>query len=128
MSQQPGAQPGAPTGAAVRPTNGKATASLATGVTTLVLSWCCGFGLVGIVAVVLGVKARREIEDSGGYQQGDGLAVGGIVTGAAAAVIALLVLLVIGIAIAAGARLHTDSPSLVTSLVTGLVTGLVAGP
>lgn len=87
-----------------RPTNGKATASLATGVTTLVLSWCCGFGLLGVVAIVLGVKARREIQDGGGVQQGDGVALAGIVTGAIAVVLGLLILLVIGLAIVMGAR------------------------
>jgi hypothetical protein len=91
------------------PTNGKATASLVTGVTSLVLSWCCGFGLVGIVAVVLGVRARREIQDSGGTQQGDGLALGGIITGAIAIVLALLILVMIGFALVAGARFDLDS-------------------
>lgn len=93
----------------VRPTNGKATASLVTGVTSLVLSWCCGFGLVGIAAVILGVKARREIQSSGGAQQGDGLALGGIITGAIAIVLGLLILVVIGIAVIAGARFDLDS-------------------
>ena len=93
---------------AVRPTNQKATASLVTGVTSLVLSWCCGFGLVGIVAVVLGVKARREVQNSGGAQQGDGVALAGIITGAIAIVLGLLILLVIGFAIVAGARFSFD--------------------
>ncbi len=87
-----------------RPTNGKATASLATGIGTLVLSWCCGLGLFGIVAIVLGVKARNEISASGGAQQGDGLALGGIITGAIAAVFGLLVLVLILVAVVAGAR------------------------
>jgi hypothetical protein len=74
-----------------------------------VLSWCCGFGLVGIAAVILGVKARREIQSSGGAQQGDGLALGGIITGAIAIVLGLLILVVIGIAVIAGARFDLDS-------------------
>jgi hypothetical protein len=81
-------------------TNGKATAALVTGITTLVLSWCCGFGLVGIVAIVLGVRARTEIARSGGRQDGDGLALSGIITGAVAAVIGAGVLVAIGIALA----------------------------
>lgn len=97
-------------GPVVRPTNGKAIASLATGVASLVLSWFFGFGLVGIVAIVLGVKARNEISSSGGTQQGDGLALGGIITGAVAVVLALLILVVIGLAIIAGARLDTGPP------------------
>ena len=92
---------------AVRPTNGKATASLITGVGTLVLSWCCGFGLLGIVAIVLGVKARNEISASGGTQQGDGLALGGIITGAIAVVLGLLILVLIVVAVVAGARFDT---------------------
>ncbi len=116
MSYPPGPQSG-PYGVPVaRPTNSKATASLATGIASLVLSWCCGFGLVGIVAMVLGVKARREIEESGGVQQGDGLAVGGIVTGAIAVVLGVLVLLVVGIAIIAGARFDSGGPALGTGL------------
>jgi hypothetical protein len=91
----------------VTPTNGKATASLVTGIASLVLSWCCGLGLVGIVAVVLGVKARAEIRDSGGRQQGDGLALGGIITGAIAAVLGLLILVLIVVALVAGARLDS---------------------
>jgi hypothetical protein len=89
-------------GPVVAPTNRKATASLVTGIASLVLSWCCGLGLVGIVAVVLGVKARSEIRASGGTQQGEGLALGGIITGAVAAVLGLLILVVMIVAIAAG--------------------------
>jgi len=89
-------------GPVVAPTNRKATASLVTGIASLVLSWCCGLGLVGIVAVVLGVKARSEIRASGGTQQGEGLALGGIITGAVAAVLGLLILVVMIVAFAAG--------------------------
>ena len=93
---------GQPYGPVVAPTNRKATASLVTGIASLVLSWCCGLGLVGLVAIVLGVKARSEIKAGGGTQQGEGLALGGIITGAIAAVLGLLVLVVMIVAIAAG--------------------------
>lgn len=93
-----------PAGPMVTPTNGKATASLITGVASLVLSWCCGLGLVGIVAIVLGVKARAEIRASGGREQGDGLARAGIITGSIAAVLGLGVLVLIVVAMAAGLR------------------------
>ncbi|HET7533171.1 MAG TPA: DUF4190 domain-containing protein [Nocardioidaceae bacterium] len=93
---------GQPYGPVVAPTNRKATASLVTGIASLVLSWCCGLGLVGVVAVVLGVKARSEIRASGGTQQGEGLALSGIITGAVAAVLGLLILVVMIVAIAAG--------------------------
>jgi hypothetical protein len=91
---------GQPYGPPVAVTNGKATASLVTGIASLVLSWCCGLGLVGVVAIVLGAKARKEIEVSGGTQQGEGLALGGIITGAIAAVLGLLFLVLIGLAFA----------------------------
>ena len=102
MSYPPG-PPGGPPGYGDAPgvaTNGKATAALVTGITTLVLSWCCGFGLVGIVAIVLGARARTEIARSGGRQDGDGLALAGIITGAVATALGLAALVVIGIAIA----------------------------
>jgi hypothetical protein len=93
----------------VTPTNGKATAALVTGIASLVLSWCCGLGLAGIVAVVLGVRARKEIAASGGAQQGDGLALGGIVTGAIAAVLGLLILVLIVLALLSGVQFETDA-------------------
>jgi hypothetical protein len=80
-------------------TNGKATAALITGLTTLVLSWCCGLGIAGVVAIVLGVKARNEIRASGGHQEGDGMALAGIITGAVAVVLGLVVLAFIIIAL-----------------------------
>lgn len=111
MTYPPGPQPG-PYGMPVaRPTNSKATASLVTGITSLVLSWCCGLGIAGIVAIVLGVKARREIQDSNGTEQGDGIAVAGIITGAIAVVLGVLILVVIGLAIIAGARFDTNGPA-----------------
>ncbi len=84
------------------PTNGKATASLITGVATLVLSLCPLVGLAGLVAVVLGVRARSEIRSSGGTQQGDGLALGGVITGGIAVAVGLLVLALVVVAVVAG--------------------------
>lgn len=92
----PAGHPGVPT------TNAKATAALATGVGSLVLSWCCGLGVVGVVAILLGVRARAEIRASGGTQEGEGLALAGIITGAVAVVVGLVVLVVIVIALVAG--------------------------
>lgn len=90
-------------------TNGKATAALVIGISSLVLSWCCGLGLVGIVAVVLGVKARGEIRASNGMQTGDGVALAGIITGAIAIVLAVLAVVILAIAIATGnAQFNTD--------------------
>lgn len=94
-------------GPPVMPTNGKATAALVTGVATLVLSLCPLVGLGGVVAIILGVRARNQIRMSGGTQRGDGLALGGIITGAIALTIGLLVLVVIVVAIVAGATFDT---------------------
>jgi hypothetical protein len=90
------------------PTNSKATAALITGITTLVLSWCCGAGVLGAVAIVLGVKARSEIRASQGTQSGDGLALAGIITGAVAILLGILVLILIILAIASGQAAYTD--------------------
>jgi hypothetical protein len=110
----PGYGYGQPYGPPVAVTNSKATASLVTGIASLVLSWCCGLGLVGIVAIVLGAKARKEIVASGGTQQGDGLALGGIVTGAIAAVLGLLFLVLIGLAVITGASFETTTTTTTT--------------
>lgn len=97
MSEQPWAPQGAPPPgyAPLRVTNGKATASLVTGVSTLVLSWCCGLGLLGLVAVFLGLRARTEIRLAGGFQSGEGLAVAGIVTGVLATLVGVLTVVVV---------------------------------
>lgn len=80
-----------------QPTNGKATAALIVGIASLVLSFCC-LGIAGVIALVLGVKARNEISASGGRQTGDGMALAGIITGAVAVLISLaLVVLLVGL-------------------------------
>ena len=96
-----GQQPGPGAGSTPK-TNGKALASLITGISTLVLSWCCGLGIIGLVAVFLGFKARSEIRSSGGTQSGEGLALAGIITGAIATLIGLLGLAFLILAIASG--------------------------
>ncbi|MFN8189670.1 MAG: DUF4190 domain-containing protein [Nocardioidaceae bacterium] len=63
-------------------TNGKAIGALVTGIMALVLSACCWGGLLGLVAIPLGVVARSEVKHSFGYQQGEGIALAGIITGA----------------------------------------------
>jgi hypothetical protein len=83
-------------------TNGKATAALITGISSLVLFWCCGLGVAGVVAIVLGIKARTEIRRAGGAQSGDGMALAGIVTGAVAVLLGLLFLALVIYAIASG--------------------------
>src|SRR3954453_11730679 len=81
--------------------NGKATAAMWTGIGALVLTFCCGGGILGVVPIVLGVKARKEIRAGGGQQEGDGMALAGIITGSIAIVLSVILIAVIVIAIAA---------------------------
>ncbi len=89
-----------------RDTDGRAVASLICGVLSLVLGFMCvGLAIpVPIVAVVLGVLARRDIAASGGRTAGSGMAVVGIVTGAIGIVVALFFLVFFGMAIANAAE------------------------
>jgi len=65
--------------------------SLVAGILGILLCFCYGIGIVpGIAAVVLGILARKEINESGGAKTGGGLALAGLITGGAA--IALCVL------------------------------------
>ena len=59
------------------PPSSKATTALVLGVLAL---FCFGF-LTGIAAIAVGVSARKEISRSNGALGGDGLALGGIITG-----------------------------------------------
>jgi hypothetical protein len=84
-------------------TNGKATAALWSGIGSIVLTLCCGLGILGVVPIVLGVKARAEIRATGGQQEGDGMALAGIITGAVAIVLSLLLIAAVVISIVSGA-------------------------
>ena len=80
-------------------TNTKATVSLVLGIAGLV---ACGF-FTGIPAIIVGSSAKKEIEATGGRQEGRGLAVAGQVLGwisvalGAVAVVAILAITVIGV-------------------------------
>ncbi len=82
--QGPGypAGPGSPYGMAQR-TNGLAIASLIVSIASLL---CCGF--FAFIGIILGVVARKQIQQSG--ENGDGLAIAGIAIGAALTVIFVL--------------------------------------
>jgi hypothetical protein len=101
-AQQPYGPYGYPGPGFPRVRNGKAIAALWTGIGALALTFCCGAGVLGLVPIVLGAKARSEIRASGGQQDGDGMALTGIVTGAVAVLLSLAVIAVIVIAIARG--------------------------
>ncbi len=62
-------------------TNGKAIAALVLGL----CSFCVG--IAGIVALILGIIAKGEIDKSAGRQKGEGLAICGIVLGVLGAVL-----------------------------------------
>ncbi|HWC26176.1 MAG TPA: DUF4190 domain-containing protein [Solirubrobacteraceae bacterium] len=67
--------------------SGKATAALVCGILSLVL-----FGIIlGAVAIVLGVAARKEIAADPALE-GDGMALAGIITGAVGAVLAIVLI------------------------------------
>jgi hypothetical protein len=81
-------------------TNGKATAALITGITSVVLAFCCVGAVGGIVAIVLGVRARNEIRLAAGREGGDGMALAGIITGALAILLGVLMLVIVIVAVA----------------------------
>lgn len=60
----------------------KAVAALVVGIVSVLLGFCCAFiGLVGIVAIVLGRSAQKEIALSGGALTGEGMAKAGVILG-----------------------------------------------
>ena len=71
--------PGPYGGAAQPKTSGMAIASLVTGI--LGIFPCCTIGILGILGIVFGILARRNIEASGGTQKGLGLAKAGLICG-----------------------------------------------
>jgi hypothetical protein len=94
--------PGYGAAGASTPTNSNAVLALVLGLISLVLGLSCGIGLLaGPFAVVVGQKARREISRTG--EQGDGMALAGVITGAIATALLVIgvVVLVVVIIIAA---------------------------
>jgi hypothetical protein len=81
--------------AGVASTESSATASLVLGIASLT---CFGI-FAGIPAIIFGVIARKRIADSNGALRGEGVAVGGIVTGALGSVLSVvtLVLFMLGV-------------------------------
>ncbi len=57
-------------------------------ITGIVGLCCCG--LIGIVAIVLSLQAKKEIEQSGGQQTGAGLAQAGLILGIIALVLTVV--------------------------------------
>jgi hypothetical protein len=70
-----------------RPTNGFAVASLVLGI-LIIISW----GFTGILALIFGYVARKQIRERG--QSGDGMAIAGIVLGWVAVGIWAIILII----------------------------------
>jgi hypothetical protein len=84
-------------------TNGLAIASLILSLTVF---------LVGpILAIIFGLKSRRQIRDSAGFESGEGLATAGIVIGIVQLVLSLVLVSVFGVLIGTGffARIRNQS-------------------
>jgi Domain of unknown function (DUF4190) len=96
--QPPTPPPSGESGYYTRPTsttNGLAIASLVSSIA----GWFCGIGF--IAGVVLGIIAKNQIDQSGGAQQGRGMAVAGIIIGAIGIGLGVLVAIIVIIASAA---------------------------
>ena len=88
MSYQPPAGP--PPGQAA-PNNQMAVGALIAGIVGIVLGLLCGIGfIVSIVAVVLGVVAMNQINQSGGAQGGKNMALTGIILGGVGVALGIL--------------------------------------
>jgi hypothetical protein len=72
----------------VSKTNGLAITSLILGILSLPLDlfWCIGVP-VGIAALVTGLMARNQINQSGGVQGGNGMAIAGMIMGGISGVV-----------------------------------------
>ncbi len=93
------------------PNHKDAVTSLVLGIVSLVM---CGF-VTGIPAMIIGRRAKREIQASGGALGGEGLATAGFVTGLISTVIAgLAFLLVVFVFIFGGAISNTFQESCTT--------------
>lgn len=81
--------PGATYYPVVRQTNTLAVVSLVSSI----LAWLGLFGIGGIIGIITGSIARREIRASNGQQDGDGIALTGIILGGVNVVLTCLALL-----------------------------------
>jgi hypothetical protein len=69
--------------------NGLAIASLVVGIVSFFIGL---YGAVGVVAIILGVIALRQVRERG--QRGRGLAIAGIILGAVGAILTIVFLVV----------------------------------
>lgn len=107
MSPTPGHAPGYPPPYPLSPkTNAAATTSLWLGLSAV---FCLGF-LTGIPAIIIGLKARKQIAASHGGESGDGMAITGIALGALMTLVSAVGLVVLLITLA-GVMGTSSSPA-----------------
>jgi hypothetical protein len=100
----PGWQPPpAPFAMAPQPQQGLAIASLVLGLVSIILGWCCSFGLLTApVAVGLGIFALVQIKNNPTQYTGKPLAIIGIVTGSLYVAVNVLLILLYGLGMILG--------------------------
>ncbi len=76
-------------------TSNLAIISLSTGIAGILLGWNFIPFLASIIAVITGHMARKEIRNSNGSIEGDGLALAGLITGWAMIVLSIIGVLLI---------------------------------
>ncbi len=81
--------------APAKKTSTLAIVSLSTGIAGIILGWNFVPFLASIIAVITGHMARKEIRNSNGMIEGDGLALAGLITGWAMIILSILGLILI---------------------------------
>jgi hypothetical protein len=77
-------------------TNTLSIVSLATGIIGLPLYFCYGAGLIlSVAALITGIIGRKQIRESGGSQEGDGMAIAGLILGGIPMVLFVLAICII---------------------------------
>ena len=82
---------------AIAPNQTLAIVSLCLGAASMTIGWCCSLGVIlGPAAVITGLIARSQIKKDPNKFAGNGLALGGIITGSVFIGIYLLIILIWG--------------------------------
>lgn len=95
--------PPAPFAIAAQPQQGIAVASMIFGLASIIVGWCCSFGLLtSPIAIVLGIIALVQIKNNPIQYTGKPLAITGIVTGSLYVLVTILLILLYGLGIILG--------------------------
>jgi uncharacterized protein DUF4190 len=106
----PAGHPGYGYAAPVAPTNGMAIASMVVSIVSIVGLICYGGGAVlGVLGAILGHVARRQIRERG--ENGDGMALAGVVMGWISTAVGLLIIAAFVIFIVWAANQPIDDPT-----------------